>query len=52
MERVSIGRDEAIKMAEARWWIGKSPRDIAGRQLFLVELCCPFEVFHEAIKKV
>jgi hypothetical protein len=47
----SIGKDKAIKMYESSWWKGKSYREIAGTQLFIAELCCPFDVFHEAVEK-
>jgi hypothetical protein len=47
----SIGRENAIKLAESKWWEGLSHREIAGVQLFVTELCCPFDVFHEAVEK-
>jgi hypothetical protein len=51
VERRSIGRDSAIALFDTEWWKDKSPREIAGTQLFTKELCCPFEVFHEAVEK-
>lgn len=47
----SIGKDKAISMYESGWWKGKSYREIAEFQLFIAELCCPFNVFHEAVEK-
>jgi len=47
----SIGREKAIALAKTEWWKGKSFRRVAKFQLFTDELCCPFEVFHEAIEK-
>lgn len=47
----SIGRDRAIALSESKWWIGKTPRDIAKFQLFTKELSMPFDVFHEALEK-
>jgi hypothetical protein len=45
----SIGHEAAIKMAESEWWIGRTAREICVVQLFIEELCCPFEVFHKAL---
>lgn len=50
-QRQSIGRERAIALAESNWWAGKTHRQIAKFQLFTDELCCPFEVFHEAVEK-
>lgn len=50
-ERHSIGRDKAIELAESNWWELCDHREIAEFQLFVVELCCPFGVFHEAVEK-
>lgn len=47
----SIGKEKAIALAESKWWIGKSHREIANFQLFTTELACPFDVFHEAVEK-
>lgn len=46
----SIGKEAAIKLAESQWWIGRTPREIAGFQLFTQELSMPFNVFHEAVE--
>jgi hypothetical protein len=50
-ERVSLGRDKAIAIYNTQWWIDKTYRQIAMRQLFTAELICPFNVFHEAVEK-
>lgn len=50
-ERVSIGREAAIALAESGWWNGKTPREIAGFCLTVEELSCPFTVLHEAVEK-
>jgi hypothetical protein len=47
----SIGKENAIELYESKWWEGLSHREIAGVQLFVTELCCPFDVFHEAVEK-
>lgn len=49
--RRSIGRDAAIALYQTEWWKEKTSREIAGIQLFTEELCCPFDVFHEAVEK-
>ena len=47
----SIGKENAIELYNSNWWEGLSYQEIAGVQLFTVELCCPFDVFHEAVEK-
>jgi hypothetical protein len=47
----SIGRDRAVALAETKWWLTRLPREIAKFQLFTVELCMPFEVFHRALEQ-
>jgi len=48
----SIGKENAIKLADSNWWIDKTPKEIVDVQLFTSELCMPFDKFHEAIEKV
>lgn len=48
---ISIDKESAIALSESKWWLGKTSREIAGFQLHVNELCCPFDVFHEAIEK-
>ena len=50
-KRHSIGREAAIAMAETKWWVSRTPREICNVQLFTVELCCPFGVFHKAVEE-
>jgi hypothetical protein len=50
MKRESIGKEKAIELANSKWWIGKSAREIAEFQMKTVELCIPFDKFHEAIE--
>src|SRR5208337_2971474 len=52
MKRQSIGRENAIALANEQWWIGKGARDIAEFQMLTTELCCPFDVFHKALQEV
>jgi hypothetical protein len=47
----SIGKEKAIQLYNTNWWEGLSYREIAEFQLFTTELCCPFDVFHEAVEK-
>lgn len=47
----SIGKELAIAYYDTEWWKDKSYRQIAEFQLFTAELCCPFNVFHEAVEK-
>jgi hypothetical protein len=47
----SIGKENAIELSLLNWWENLSYREIAGVQLFITELCCPFDVFHEAVEK-
>lgn len=47
----SIGKENAIELYNSNWWEGLSYREIAGVQLFTAELCCPFDIFHEAVEK-
>jgi hypothetical protein len=51
MDRISIGKEAAIALHDTQWWIGKTHREIAEKQLFTKELCLPFGVFHEAVEK-
>ena len=48
----SIGRSRAIALFESRWWLTRSTREIAKFQLFTVELCLPFSIFHRALEDV
>ena len=48
----SIGRPRAIALFGSRWWLSRSAREIAKFQLFTVELCLPFGIFHRALEEV
>jgi len=50
-QRQRIGKQKAIELAETHWWELCDHREIAEFQLFTKELCCPFDVFHEAVEK-
>lgn len=45
-----MNKEEAIKMSESKWWEGKTNEEIAEFQINEPLLCCPFEVFHEAVE--
>jgi len=46
-----VTKEQAIKLAESRFWEKMSYEQIAKFQLFQRKLCMPFEVFHEAVEK-
>lgn len=45
-------KEQAIKLAESKWWVGMDAREIVGFQLFEDLLCMNFGDFHLAIEKV
>lgn len=47
----SIGEEAAVELFNSKWWEGKGSREIAEKQLYIVELICPFDVFHKAIEE-
>jgi hypothetical protein len=47
----SIGKKQAIAMAESKWWKGKTPEEIVWFQLFTAELAMDFGDFQEALEK-
>ena len=47
----SIGRARARALAESKWWLVRTPREIARVQLFTMEQCAPFSVFHRAMEQ-
>ncbi len=51
LKRSPIGSEAAIALGTTGWWKTKTPREIALFQLVSENLCCPFDVFHEAIEK-
>ena len=44
-------KEEALKLIDAKWWVGKTYREIAEFQMAEERLCCPFDIFHEAVEK-
>ena len=46
-----ITEQQALDLIEKKWWIGKTYREIAEFQMFGKRLCCPFQIFHEALEK-
>jgi hypothetical protein len=44
-------KEEAIKLAESKFWEDMSLEDRAMFQLWEKKLCMPFGVFHEAVEK-
>jgi hypothetical protein len=46
----SIGRPRARALFDSQWWLRQSAQQIAKFQLFTVELCLPFEIFHRALE--
>lgn len=52
MERISIGDKCAKAFLNSEWWNIASPEDIVNVQLFVQEVCCPSDVFREALDNV
>lgn len=50
MEVRSIGKNEAVRLFESKWWENFNSRQIAVFQLFTRELCCEFGAFHGAVE--
>ena len=48
----SIGKDEAIKLADTNWWRYLSPHQIVKKQVYTAELIMPFDIFQEAVGAV
>lgn len=46
-----ITREQAIALAESRFWESMTAREIAEFQLFTPKLCMPFDVFHRAMEQ-
>jgi hypothetical protein len=46
-----LTKEQAIKLAESKFWEPLSFRERATFQLFEDKLCMPFAVFHEAMEK-
>jgi hypothetical protein len=50
-QEVIMNKEEAIRMAESKFWEDLTHRQIAEFQLFEPRLCMPWNVFHEAVSK-
>lgn len=48
----SIGRENAIELAESNWWELCSSAEAVEFQLFTVELCMPLSTFHQKLEEV
>ena len=46
----SIGKENAIKLAKSKWWVGLGCREIFRVGMFTQELCLPFDVLHKAVE--
>jgi hypothetical protein len=46
-----LTKEQAIELADSRFWIDMSYRDKAMFQMFEPLLCMPFNIFHEAVEK-
>ena len=44
-------KENAIALAESKFWEGMTHREIAEFQMCEEKLCMPFSVFHEAVEK-
>lgn len=44
-------KEQAIKLAESKWWIGMKSREIVKFQLFEEKLCMDFSDFHKALEE-
>jgi hypothetical protein len=45
-------RDEAIALAETKWWENATDQQIIGFQLFESKLCMDFGAYHAAVERV
>ena len=50
-ERICIGEEAAIALADAEFWKPLTHRQRAEFQMQVTELSMPFEIFHEALEK-
>ena len=50
MDRISIGRENAIEIAESKAWEKWPLKERAWYQLHVKELMMPFDKFHEAVE--
>lgn len=45
-------QDQAIALAESKWWENATSHEIVGFQLFENQLCMDFSAFHKAVEEV
>jgi len=45
-----LTQEQAIELAESKFWEKMTQQDIAEFQLFTPQLCMPFDVFHQALE--
>ena len=50
-EMVSIGKENAITLANSEWWKELTAREVVEFQLSTKELCLPFGEFHRLIEE-
>jgi hypothetical protein len=48
----AMTREEAVKMADSKWYELKTAEEIVKFQLYEERLCMPFSLFHKAIEEV
>lgn len=46
----TLTKEQATAIYDAKWWEGKTHREIVEVQLYQKKLICPFSVFHEAME--
>ena len=46
-----MNREQAIVMAESKWWEGKTAQEISEFQLVEPLLCMPFAEYHKAVEE-
>lgn len=44
-------REEAVKMAESKWYETQTAEEIVAFQLYEERLCMPFPLFHKAVEE-
>lgn len=51
MARLELTEQQAIRLFNGGWWVGRPAREIAEFQLEVQRYCCPFRVFHDAVEE-
>lgn len=46
-----MNREQAVKIADSKWWENKTAQEIAEFQLVEEKLCMPFSIFHKAVEE-